>query len=281
MATAGASIAELGATRAIFWGLMLLGVQFPHTATSREVIRVATESAQPSRLTAGDWIASDRQCWRTVSGSWPETPLSSSAAVACAKSFIEAANHNTQANRPEQYSTIAERFDYYDLLSFVLMRDPLGPEALRGVRFFIGAAIVTTSPGIGAAEDTSEPNFMFGTDAKKALNTVNESLFAKNMIVLKQLMFERKSLFDPIAGSYTLAGADDPALCFDLQMVRYEQSHVTTKLADLSLSPVAKNQINDALSSYLGFGAEWPWPLNLAPRHFGQALAALIQQDLV
>ncbi|VVJ17659.1 Uncharacterised protein [Amycolatopsis camponoti] len=162
-----------------------------------------------------DWLALDRQEWEILSLNGGIRSLSPS------NTFMRAVFYNTQNVLPAEYTTVRQRHDYYDLISYVLEFDRNTPDPLRDIRFFHAATVVTGTPGVGSV-DTALGAGMLGKETRQILRDVNEQLFALNMKVIHNLIFEWKQPRDPVTGAPGAIGGFD----FDIRMVQNEQRTV-------------------------------------------------------
>ncbi|MFQ5794235.1 MAG: hypothetical protein ACE5JP_04200 [Candidatus Bipolaricaulia bacterium] len=189
---------------------------------------------------AHQWYYADRIAWQRARRHGDPARLSE------ANSFIQVAIYNTRNHNPELYTTIAQRHDYYDFISYILEHDPNTTEANRDVRFFHAAAIVTASPGVGTAE-TIVGAVVLSDDSRRMLTEMSVVLFGYNMRVINNLLFEWQEPRNPLqVGSTERISALD----FDLKMVEVEQSIVEDYLKRnrASLTPQVVREINLTLN---------------------------------
>ena len=194
--------------------------------------------ANRGSVTPGDWLDVDRQEWEMASLHGFESSLSPT------NTFMRAVYYNTQHFRPKEYKTVRERHDYYDLISYVLERDRNTPAALKGIRFFHAATAVTGTPGIGSV-DTVVGAGKLEEQTRQVLQEVNEELFALNMGVIRELLFNWREPRNPRNPSAKAIGSFE----FDLRMVETEQKAVEDYIQrnpQLFTSSVKQN-INDTL----------------------------------
>jgi hypothetical protein len=150
-------------------------------------------------------------------------------------SFIEAAKYNTLKVAAQEYQTISQRLAYYDLLSYLLEWDKNTPESLGKIKFFHATTVVTSKFQIGAAEildriDELSPvdlpvgkRGLLSPTTRELLKQINQTLFEKNMVVLRKLFYEWKEPRDPrLSRSTARIGEWE----FDLSMVEFEQDNV-------------------------------------------------------
>ena len=184
---------------------------------SRKELSASVAGANRSGVAPTDWLDLDRQEWEMLSLQGLERSLSPT------NTFMRAVFHNTKNVLPNEYTTVRQRHDYYDLISYVLQFDPNTPAALRDVRFFHATTVVTGAPGIGSV-DTPLGAIMLGQDSRQILRDVNEQLFALNMKVIHNLLFEWHEPRDPVSG----AAGGISSFDFDVRMVETEQQSVAT-----------------------------------------------------
>lgn len=166
------------------------------------------------RLAPQDWYDLHRQEWQWASRHGTERQVSAG------NTFVRAAWYNTVNLRPQEYGTVNERHNYYDLISYVIERDRGTPDAVRNVRFFHAATSVTGSPGIGSV-DTPIGLAKLGADTRQILRDVNVELFALNMGVIRHLLSTWKEPRDPQVPRGRMNAFD-----FDIRMVETEQALV-------------------------------------------------------
>ncbi|MFG1643351.1 DUF4157 domain-containing protein [Amycolatopsis sp. NPDC049252] len=194
-----------------------------------------------------DWLALDRQEWEILSLNGGIRSLSPS------NTFMRAAFYNTQNILPAEYTTIRQRHDYYDLMSYVLEFDRNTPGPLRDIRFFHAATVVTGTPGVGSV-DTVLGAKILGQDTRQILRDVNEQLFALNMKVIHNLIFEWKQPRDPVTGAPGAIGGFD----FDIRMVQNEQRTVENFIGknQSRFTGAVVSELNDTLDPDK-FGQFW------------------------
>lgn len=183
----------------------------------KEIIGSVLDTRKP--LPPQDWWSLHREEWQRVSATGKEQMLSPT------NTFMRAAWYNTLNLRPDEYQTVTERHNYYDLISYVIEHDPGTPKAVRDVRFFHATTSVTGSPGIGSV-DKPIGQIKLGADTRQILRDVNAELFALNMGVIRDLLFNWREPRDP-------QNPDDPinAFDFDIRMVETEQGAVENFIA--------------------------------------------------
>jgi Domain of unknown function (DUF4157) len=217
-------------------------------------------SAISKQLPPQDWGDFDRSEWEDASVNGAEQSLSPT------NRFMRAAWYNTQNLRPDEYQTITERHDYYDLISYVIENDPNTPPAVRDVRFFHATTAVTGSPGIGSV-DKPVGAIKLGADTRQILRDVNAELFALNMHVIHDLLLTWKEPRDPQAPSGAISAFD-----FDIRMVESEQGLVENFITQFKtrFTPTVVKEINSTLDP-TAFG-HW---FNFSNRSFVWAIKAL------
>jgi hypothetical protein len=181
----------------------------------RKEVSASLVTANRGNVAPGDWLDLDRQEWEMASQNGAESSLSPT------NTFMRAVYFNTQNLRPQEYRTVRERHDYYDVISYVLENDRNTPAALRGVRFFHATTAVTGSPGIGSV-DTTIGAAKLQQQTRTILRQVNEELFALNMGIIQNLLFnwhEPRNSKSPTSGAIS-------SFDFDIKMVETEQSSV-------------------------------------------------------
>lgn len=186
-----------------------------------------------------DWFSVDRRAWRQASRSGTLARLPQ------ANTFILAAIYNTHSLRPQEYATIAERYDYYDLISYVIEHDSNAPQEIRGVRFFHAANLVTGSPGVGSIESLGG-KVKLSSGTRDVLQEVNAELFAENMRIIRNLLLDWREPRDPLQSEskQTLSAFE-----FDLKMVEFEQGTVERYLLrkGREITPEIVDEINGTL----------------------------------
>jgi Domain of unknown function (DUF4157) len=207
-----------------------------------------------------DWFELHRIEWEHVSATGTEQTLDPR------NTFMRAAWYNTINLKPDEYQTVAERHDYYDLISYVIEHDPGTPQAVRDVRFFHATTAVTGSPGIGSV-DMPIGLIELGADSRQILRDVNAELFALNMGVIRNLLSNWKEPRDPQTPSARIGSFD-----FDIRMVETEQglveNFITQNKARFTNSVV--KEINDTMDPD-AFGQSF----NFSQRPFEWAIKAL------
>ena len=181
----------------------------------RKEVSASVAGANRASVAPGDWLDLDRQEWEMASQSGSESSLSPT------NTFMRAVYYNTKNLRPQEYTTIRERHDYYDIISYVLEHDPNTPGPLQGVRFFHATTAVTGTPGIGSVE-TPIGYAKLQQQTRQIFTQINEQLFALNMGVINNLLFnwqEPRNPKNPAAGAIS-------SFDFDIKMVETEQSAV-------------------------------------------------------
>jgi hypothetical protein len=209
-------------------GRSLIAHELTHVLQQRAGARQVDRKEINSSLAGGnradvgpsDWLALDRQEWEILSLNGGIRSLSPS------NTFMRAVFYNTQNVLPAEYTTVRQRHDYYDLISYVLEFDRNTPAPLQDIRFFHAATVVTGTPGVGSV-DTMVGARMLGNDTRQILRDVNEQLFALNMKVIHNLIFEWKQPRDPATGAPGAIGGFD----FDIRMVQNEQRTVENFIA--------------------------------------------------
>jgi hypothetical protein len=185
----------------------------------------------------GDWLDRDREEWEMLSLRGQERALSPT------NTFMRAVYYNTQKIRPEEYRTIRERHDYYDLISYVLEYDRNTPAALRGVRFFHATTSVTGHPGLGSVDRTIGAIKLSDT-TRQIFREINAELFALNMKIIHNLIFEWQEPKKPTGPSGAIGSFE-----FDLRMVETEQTAVEDYIRRNKqlFTPGVSKEINDTL----------------------------------
>jgi|GEM_PF-2463257 len=179
----------------------------------RRVI-TGTPITNKDKRAPGDWYLADQIQWQntSVGGYIKHLPQKNS--------FILACIYNTRNLRPNEYTNVQQRHNYYDLISYVIQHDPNTPAALKKVKFFHATSFVTSSPGIGSV-DSPAGAAMLKQDTRIILREVNVGLFAENMKIIKKLLFEWKEPRSPKNEKEKLSAFE-----FDMQMVEFEQQYV-------------------------------------------------------
>jgi hypothetical protein len=204
----------------------------------RKELDKAAVASDRAGVADGDWLAMDRREWELASLHGWESSLSPT------NTFMRAVYYNTQNLRPQEYQTVRERHDYYDMISYVLEFDKGTPKALQGVRFFHATTAVTGSPGIGTV-DTPLGALKLSQDTRQILREVNVELFAFNMGIIQKLLFNWKEPRDPKGTSTDAIGSFQ----FDLRMVETEQSAVESYIQrnQKRFTPTVTREINDSM----------------------------------
>src|SRR3954454_8398852 len=83
----------------------------------RKEIDKALVASNRGGVADGDWLAVDREEWELARQGGLESMLSPT------NTFMRAVYYNTQNLHPQEYQTVRERHDYYDLISYVLEFD--------------------------------------------------------------------------------------------------------------------------------------------------------------
>ncbi|MEX0268914.1 DUF4157 domain-containing protein [Leptolyngbyaceae cyanobacterium UHCC 1019] len=206
----------------------------PGTGSLRHLHRKAMTLFQ--KRTDKDWYPTHRLNWRASIGKLSTTT----------NTFVKAAIFNTQNNHPEEYTTIAERSAYYDVI------DALAAEGVlpKKIRFFGAAAKVTDRYAVGSIEPGSFSGIvswiLHSKESIQVLKDVNKILFESNIKIISRLMSRGKPT-DPKDSTST---AELSPMQFDLNMVDVEQGIVETYLKGktASLSAEAIKGINDDLN---------------------------------
>lgn len=170
---------------------------------------------------------------------------------ASARTFASAVNGNTQANRPGEYATFAQRAAYYDLIALVIEFEPTTKPKVKPVRFFHATNIVTLRSMLGFPTAYANSGWQgvaqaFGACFAGAATTaqfierVNVRLFELNMPVINNLLFKWGRPQHPTSGS----SAEIDAYAFDLAMVEMEQAAVERELLDAKPSKAVLAEIN-------------------------------------
>jgi hypothetical protein len=208
-----------------------------HLILRKEVYQRVARANRGS-VAPGDWLDVDRQEWEMASLHGFESSLSPT------NTFMRAVYYNTQHFRPKEYKTVRERHDYYDLISYVLERDRNTPAALKGIRFFRSATAVTGTPGIGSV-DTIVGAGKLEEQTRQVLQEVNEELFALNMGVIRELLFNWREPRSPRNPTAKAIGSFE----FDLRMVETEQKAVEDYIQrnPQLFTGSVKQDINDTL----------------------------------
>jgi hypothetical protein len=186
----------------------------------------------------GDWLDRDREEWEILSLRGQERALSPT------NTFMRAVYYNTQNIRPAEYQTIRERHDYYDLISYALQYDRNTPAALRDVRFFHATTAVTGHPGLGSVDRTIGA-IKLGDTTRQILRDINAELFALNMRMIHNLIFQWQEPRSPTTPGSKAIGAFE----FDMRMVETEQSAVEDYIRRNKglFTPSVSQEINDTL----------------------------------
>lgn len=169
--------------------------------------------------------------------------------------FTSAANANTQANRPGEYTSLAQRNAYYDLISLVIAFEPTTHAEVKPVRFFDATTIVTLRSMLGfpamykgsGVEDLAKSFSLCFAGAgatKDFIEQVNVKLFAVNMSVINNLLFKWKRPQHPSSGNPAKIDPYD----FDLAMVDLEQSVVEQELKTAKPPKAVIDEINKLFS---------------------------------
>lgn len=203
-------------------GKRLLGHELTHvvqqngigTKLQKKETYSSVAAANRGSVAPQDWLDLDRQDWEMASQGGYE------ASVSPTNTFIRAVYYNTRNLLPSEYTSIRQRHDYYDVISYVIQYDPNTPAAVRGVRFFDAANMVTGSPGIGTV-DTPAGAIMLLSQSRVILREVNAELFAKNMGIINNLLFNWQEPRSPANPQGQISAFD-----FDIMMVDAEQNQV-------------------------------------------------------
>jgi len=192
------------------------------------------------KRTEKDWYEDDMLHWAREIDNLPNTK----------NTFVRAAIFNTQNNYPEEYTTIAQRSAYYDVIDALAATGMLP----KKIRFFGAASQVTGKNSVGSIEGAIGWS-LHSKEAIKILKDVNEILLQSNMKVINKLMSTKGKPTDP-----RNPNSNDPisAIQFDLNMVQVEQGSVENylnkelnKIPDKARTEAIKD-INDDLN-FKGF----------------------------
>jgi hypothetical protein len=172
-----------------------------------------------------DWTVSDRMAWNT----WRKNTIVGSLPLAgeAARRFYEAFKENLKGgNSSTEYKTLLQRHSMYDAMAFTLHRAEDVDKKLRCIRFFDAATDVTSVTTLGGAQ-TLVGQFIAGlsADTVAAINEINQRLFEKNTLIMRNLLLNWKEPRDPINPAGGIS-----AIAFDLMMVQFEQSAVEAML---------------------------------------------------
>jgi hypothetical protein len=129
------------------------------------------------KRTDKDWYAADMLHWAREIDNLANTK----------NTFVTAAIYNTKNNHPEEYTTIAQRSAYYDVIDALAEADILP----KNVRFFGAASIVTGRNSVGSIEGLVGWS-LHSKEAIQILEDVNKILFESNMRVINKLMSSGK-----------------------------------------------------------------------------------------
>ncbi|MFV7522208.1 hypothetical protein ACNPN6_15270 [Enterobacter quasiroggenkampii] len=226
-------------------------------------VSAAEVPANADQKSKGDWSLSDRIAWTTASRNLNTENLKVWVRSNSDNTFLSAALFNTKSNQPGEYRSIRERNAYYDYISFAIETQDIAPLASRGVRFFHAATSVTIQGELGMAESiTAEViDTQFPTIAKKwgvttrslnFISDVNKELFARNMRVIRDLMFIWKTPLDPRAA---IPHQPITSIDFDLAMVEFEQTAVQ---AYITRNAVTNSVLTD-VTSMIKRGQVFTW----------------------
>lgn len=202
-----------------------------------------------------DWVMYDRLAYTRLSldtePPWPSELITKN-------TFCKACLEITKERRSAEFKAVRERNAYYDFISYVMEYTKLPDEKARGIKFFHATTAVTTWSAIGAIESlaTQLPvakSFMPSQDAINLLKEINEILFKENMYVIFCLLFTQdlKIPFEFVNNSpCVIHPREISAFDFDIQMVRFEQSMVTSYITNHSekFTDTIKGEINDTLN---------------------------------
>ncbi|PZF73380.1 eCIS core domain-containing protein [Taibaiella soli] len=184
-----------------------------------------------------DWYMADRIEWQDASVGGYIAGLSQS------NTFILATIYNTHNLLPGEYQNVEQRHDYYDIISYVIANDPNTPAAIRDIRFFDATTLVTGSPGIGSV-DSPAGAVMLMQQSRIILREVNAELFALNMRIIRDLLFNWQEPRHPTNPQGAITPFD-----FDMLMVDTEQSTVEQYISRnrSRFTPEVIADINDTL----------------------------------
>jgi hypothetical protein len=208
--------------------------------TGKQVQIDRKQISPPQKRTEKDWYEGDMRHWAREIDNLPNTK----------NTFVRAAIFNTQNNYPEEYTTIAQRSAYYDVIDALAATGMLP----KKIRFFGAASKVTGKNSVGSIEGAIGWS-LHSKEAIKILKDVNEILLRSNMKVINKLMNSKGKPTDPTSPDST-----DPisAIQFDLKMVQMEQGIVEDylkkelgKIPDKARAEAIKD-INDDLN-FKGF----------------------------
>lgn len=180
-------------------------------------------------LTNKDWLAKHQLDWQGASANLTGARLREFSGLR-GNTFIKAAFFNTKHYHPAEYSTLRERHDYYDLLSFIIEynKEKAHPDKIRDIKFFHATTFVTGSPGTATAE-TIAGLIDLEKKTREAIISTNKLLFEYNMKILRFLLFVWKEPRSPL----TKDAVHLNPFQFDIHMVYFEQHLVESILAKL------------------------------------------------
>lgn len=146
-------------------------------------------------------------------------------------------------------SSCDDRHRAYRAMARALRVDPTLPVAVRAIRFFDAAALVTAPNGIGLLL-RSEGGLaqrlcrrIAGDDCIDLLEAISADLFARNVAVFERLTRDRGEPRCPLSGRGPLAAA-----AFDRAMVVFEQRAVDDLLAHRPPAPATRVGIDRLLA---------------------------------
>jgi hypothetical protein len=147
-------------------------------------------------------------------------------------------------------AAIARRHLVYRRLARRLRDDAALPEALRGVRFFDAAAMVSGPAALGMLRRRTR---LVGLLARlgvldagswRHLDAINARLLAVNVAILERLLYDWRELRSPLAP----CGPALTALAFDEAMVVFEQRAIDDYLREMDVAPAARRGIDALLT---------------------------------
>ena len=208
--------------------------------TGKQVQIDRKQISPPHTRTEKDWYEGDMIHWAREINNLPNTK----------NTFVRAAIFNTQNYYPEEYTTIAQRSAYYDVIDALAATGMLP----KKIRFFGAASQVTGKNSVGSIEGAIGWS-LHSKEAIKILKDVNEILLQSNMKVINKLMSTKGKPTDPRNPD---SNDTISAIQFDLNMVQVEQGIVENylnkelnKIPDKARTEAIKD-INDDLN-FKGF----------------------------
>ncbi len=225
----------------ICW-LVTLPVLIPAASQAAEVNGKVTK---PS-----DWSAQDRAAWQDASTALGEADFRQwFKDHAESNSFYRACIENTQHKAANEYSTIAQRQAYYDVMGAEFEYGKNVPSAAAPIRFFHATGAITTRGLLGYVESNGASSGVPGIGIPKETidltRSINTELFKLNVGVIHNVLYEWHQPRDP-----TISNATDAIspLAFDLKMVELEQNTVQKMIETTPRMGAAVDGLNTALS---------------------------------